>query len=126
MKLISFFNYHQYLGSTIVKELKGTESTKKSIQKLKKGDRSFSTFSPQHDQTLIEKRKRPVILRISHRGVQFIDIESSEPFCEHSIKNIDCACQDAEDLTHFAYITKDFDNDLHYCHVFSVDSMVSC
>lgn len=65
------------------------------------------------------------MLRISHRGVQFIDVESQEPFCEHSIRNIDCACQDAEDLTHFAYITKDFDNDLHYCHVFSVESMVS-
>ena len=46
-------------------------------------------------------------------------------FCLYSVKNIDCACQDAEDLSHFAYITKDFDNNIHYCHVFNVDSMVS-
>ena len=45
--------------------------------------------------------------------------------CEHSVRNIDCACQDAEDLSHFAYITKDFENNIHYCHVFNVDSMVS-
>lgn len=58
-------------------------------------------------------------------GVQFIDIESQGVICEHAIKNIDCACQDAEDLSHFAYITKDFENNTYYCHVFSVDSMVS-
>lgn len=69
--------------------------------------------------------KRPVCLAISHNGVQFIDIESQGMICEHSVKNIDCACQDAEDLSHFAYITKDFENNIHYCHVFNVDSMVS-
>lgn len=116
----------QYLGSTIVKELKGTESTKKSIQKLKKSERTLSSLSPHHQTNAsLSGSRKPVMLRISHRGVQFIDVESQEPFCEHSIRNIDCACQDAEDLTHFAYITKDFDNDLHYCHVFSVESMVS-
>lgn len=45
------------------------------------------------------------------------------PICEHEIRNINCACQDADDLSHFAYITKDSDNDTHYCHVFNVASM---
>lgn len=45
--------------------------------------------------------------------------------CEHEIRNINCACQDADDLSHFAYITKDSDNNTHYCHVFNVASMVN-
>lgn len=44
--------------------------------------------------------------------------------CEHEIRNIDCACQDADDLNHFAYITKDHHTSSHYSHVFSVSSMV--
>lgn len=63
-------------------------------------------------------------MAISHLGVQFIDIETQGTICEHSVKNIDCACQDADDLSHFAYITKDLENNTHYCHVFNVDSMV--
>lgn len=116
--------HFQYLGSTVIKELRGTESTRKSIQKLKKGDRVTSSSSPNHT-SLIHSSRRPVCLAISHNGVQFIDIESQGVICEHSVKNIDCACQDAEDLSHFAYITKDFVNNIHYCHVFNVDSMVS-
>ncbi|XP_070505854.1 ankyrin repeat and sterile alpha motif domain-containing protein 1B-like isoform X2 [Chironomus tepperi] len=110
-----------YLGSTIIKELRGTESTRKSILKLKKGALMTSS-SPSHS-SLIQNVKRPVCLAISHLGVQFIDIDSQGVICEHSVKNIDCACQDAEDLSHFAYITKDFENNIHYCHVFNVDSM---
>ena len=83
----------------------------------------ISSSSPNHS-SLIHSVKRPVCLAISHNGVQFIDIDSQGMICEHSVKNIDCACQDAEDLSHFAYITKDFDNNIHYCHVFHVDSMV--
>lgn len=45
--------------------------------------------------------------------------------CEHEIRNIHCACQDSEDLTHFAYITKDRASKTHYCHVFCVQTMVS-
>ena len=45
--------------------------------------------------------------------------------CEHEIRNIHCACQDADDLSHFAYITKDLDTRSHYCHVFRVQTMVS-
>jgi ankyrin repeat and SAM domain-containing protein 1 len=118
----SFAFLFQYLGSTVIKELRGTESTRKSIQKLKKGGRVISS-SPNHS-SLVQSVKRPVCLAISHNGVQFIDIDSQGVICEHSVKNIDCACQDAEDLSHFAYITKDFENNTHYCHVFNVDSMV--
>lgn len=107
-----------------------------------------SSSSPNHS-SLVQSVKRPVCLAISHNGVQFIDIESQGMICEHSVKNIDCACklaavpknifgtvfndnfsptnlgQDAEDLSHFAYITKDSENNMNYCHVFNVDSMVS-
>ncbi|XP_018359493.1 PREDICTED: ankyrin repeat and SAM domain-containing protein 1A-like isoform X2 [Trachymyrmex cornetzi] len=99
-----------YLGSTVVKELRGTESTKKSIQKLKK--------------TFREPRITPdIMLAISYRGVRFLNTLTNEPICEHEIRNIHCACQDADDLTHFAYITKDHASRTHFCHVFCVPTM---
>lgn len=99
-----------YLGSTVVKELRGTESTKKSIQKLKK--------------TTKEPRDSPdIILSISYRGVKFLNTITRELVCEHEIRNIHCACQDADDLSHFAYITKDLVTKSHYCHVFCVATM---
>ncbi|XP_059061137.1 uncharacterized protein LOC131854026 [Achroia grisella] len=99
-----------YLGSTVVKELRGTESTKKSIQKLKKSTK--------------EPRDSPdIILSISYRGVKFLNTITRELICEHEIRNIHCACQDADDLTHFAYITKDHATKSHYCHVFRVATM---
>ncbi|CAG4976134.1 unnamed protein product [Colias eurytheme] len=99
-----------YLGSTVVKELRGTESTKKSIQKLKKSTK--------------EPRDSPdIILSISYRGVKFLNTITRELVCEHEIRNIHCACQDADDLTHFAYITKDHTTRSHYCHVFRVATM---
>ncbi|XP_052835697.1 ankyrin repeat and SAM domain-containing protein 1A isoform X2 [Drosophila gunungcola] len=102
-------NYEvQYLGSTVVKELRGTESTKKSIQKLKSSAEGEG------------KSGSPLSLGICHRGVEFIDVSSKRTICEHEIQNINCACQDSEDLRHFAYITKE--QDLHYCHVFLVQS----
>lgn len=52
------------------------------------------------------------------------DDRSQELVCEHEIRNIHCACQDADDLTHFAYITKDHASKSHYCHVFCVQTMV--
>ncbi|XP_049792444.1 ankyrin repeat and SAM domain-containing protein 1A-like [Schistocerca nitens] len=99
-----------YLGSTLVKELRGTESTKKSIQKLKKTPR--------------ESRTTPdIALCISYRGVKFLNTVTKELVCEHEIRNIHCACQDADDMTHFAYITKDHGSSSHFCHVFCVDTM---
>jgi len=65
-----------------------------------------------------------VALVISYRGVRFMDPMSGSLVCEHEIRNIDCACQDADDLNHFAYITKDHHTSSHYSHVFSVSSMV--
>ncbi|XP_063237458.1 ankyrin repeat and sterile alpha motif domain-containing protein 1B [Bacillus rossius redtenbacheri] len=99
-----------YLGSTVVKELRGTESTKKSIQKLKKATKEPKT-SPD------------IVLAISYHGVQFLNPADQELVCEHEIRNIHCACQDADDLTHFAYITKDHASKSHYCHVFCVLTM---
>uniref|UniRef100_A0A1B6EDU6 PID domain-containing protein n=1 Tax=Clastoptera arizonana TaxID=38151 RepID=A0A1B6EDU6_9HEMI len=102
-----------YLGSTVVKELRGTESTKKSIQKMKK-----STASENKGKSTPE-----IVLVISFRGVKFLNPANQELICEHEIRNIHCACQDAEDLTHFAYITKDHTTKSHYCHVFCVQTM---
>ncbi|KAK6637574.1 hypothetical protein RUM44_007996 [Polyplax serrata] len=99
-----------YLGSTVVKELKGTESTKKSIQKLKKTSKELTTTPD-------------IMLAISYRGVKFLNTGTQELVCEHEIRNIHCACQDADDLTHFAYITKDHISRSHYCHVFCVETM---
>ncbi|CAH1724836.1 unnamed protein product [Aphis gossypii] len=101
-----------YLGSTEVKEPRGTESTKQSIQKLKHAVANGA------QRTLPE-----VALVISYRGVRFMDPMSGSLVCEHEIRNIDCACQDADDLNHFAYITKDHHTSSHYSHVFSVSSM---
>ncbi|XP_024944118.1 uncharacterized protein LOC107271110 isoform X2 [Cephus cinctus] len=100
----------KYLGSTVVKELRGTESTKKSIQKLKKAC---------HDPRVTPD----ITLAISFRGVRFLNALTKEPICEHEIRNIHCACQDADDLTHFAYITKDHASRTHFCHVFCVPTM---
>lgn len=44
--------------------------------------------------------------------------------CEHEIRNIHCACQDADDFRHFAYITKEHETNNHYCHVFCAQSLV--
>lgn len=134
---IFLFQSLQYLGSTVVKELRGTESTKKSIQKLK------ASVGQANDEDVL-KHGAALTLAICHRGVEFIDASSKVsgaldsarnmayfiyiiPFqriiCEHEIQNINCACQDSEDLRHFAYITKELD--MHYCHVFLVPSTVS-
>ncbi|CAG5076302.1 Similar to Anks1b: Ankyrin repeat and sterile alpha motif domain-containing protein 1B (Mus musculus) [Cotesia congregata] len=99
-----------YLGSTVVKELRGTESTKKSIQKLKNTCRD-------------PRVSLAITLAISYRGVRFLDTNTNEPICDHEIRNIHCACQDADDLTHFAYITKDHASRTHFCHVFCVSTM---
>ncbi|XP_044594522.1 ankyrin repeat and sterile alpha motif domain-containing protein 1B isoform X3 [Cotesia glomerata] len=99
-----------YLGSTVVKELRGTESTKKSIQKLKNTCRD-------------PRVSLAITLAISYRGVRFLDTNTNEPICDHEIRNINCACQDADDLTHFAYITKDHASRTHFCHVFCVSTM---
>lgn len=96
----------------MVKELRGTESTKKSIQKLKAGEGERERDAPE------------IMLSISCRGVKFLEPASQQLVCEHEVRNIHCACQDSDDLTHFAYITKDHLSNSHFCHVFYVASMV--
>ncbi|XP_017779246.1 PREDICTED: uncharacterized protein LOC108564669 isoform X2 [Nicrophorus vespilloides] len=94
-----------YLGSTVIKEFKGNESTKKSIAKIRKSN---------------EKSVQEIILTISYRGLKFIDSDTQCCICEHEIRNINCACQDPEARSYFAYITKDQTD--YYCHVFSTDT----
>ncbi|KAL1506735.1 hypothetical protein ABEB36_006041 [Hypothenemus hampei] len=94
-----------YWGSTSIKEFKGTESTKKSIKKVVNSKDHF-----------LEE----IILSISYKGVKFINPSNQSTICEHEIVNMNCACQDDEQQTYFAYITKD--NDLYYCHVFQAIS----
>lgn len=80
-----------YLGSTVVKELRGTESTRKSIQKLKRddqpelksttarGEEPIQLSTGTSDDTSTSAGNcgfRPLFLSISHRGVQFIDIST--------------------------------------------------
>ncbi|KAJ8943205.1 hypothetical protein NQ318_016718 [Aromia moschata] len=94
-----------YLGSTTTKDFKGTESTKKSIQKVMK---------------LKGHHSEEIILSVSYRGVKFINPIAQKIICEHEIKNMNCVCQDNENQCYFAYITKD--GDTFYCHVFQAVS----
>ncbi|XP_033116894.1 ankyrin repeat and sterile alpha motif domain-containing protein 1B-like isoform X2 [Anneissia japonica] len=99
-----------YLGSTLIKEVKGTESTRDACVKLRKSAKSL--------------QKVPTItLSINYLGVKFIDAKSKMVITEHEIRNISCAAQDAIDLKTFAYITKDSQSDRHYCHVFNVKNV---
>ncbi|XP_076273674.1 ankyrin repeat and sterile alpha motif domain-containing protein 1B-like isoform X2 [Rhynchophorus ferrugineus] len=90
-----------YWGSTTIKDFKGTDSTKKSIEKILKSKGHY-----------LEE----ITLSISYKGVKFINPSDKNIICEHEIVNMNCACQDDDEQSYFAYITKD--NDLHYCHVF--------
>ncbi|KAK3101537.1 hypothetical protein FSP39_004282 [Pinctada imbricata] len=97
----------QYLGSTLVKELSGTESTREGISKLKKSADVIAKIPT-------------IMLSISYKGVKFIDAKTKKVICDHEIGNIFCACQDAESMNFFAYITRDNQTAQHYCHVFNV------
>ncbi|XP_036271199.1 ankyrin repeat and SAM domain-containing protein 1A isoform X2 [Pipistrellus kuhlii] len=95
-----------YLGSMLIKDLRGTESTQDACAKMRK--------STEH------MRKVPTItLSITYKGVKFIDASNKKVIAEHEVRNISCAAQDPEDLCTFAYITKDLHTGHHYCHVFS-------
>ncbi|EDW24903.1 GL24400 [Drosophila persimilis] len=123
-----------YLGSTVIRQLQGTLSTRKSIQKLKidenmKSAASVSDFSLLENCTTSTKYLKAANLQTRHNvdiavsciGVKFMDHEKKTALCSHDIENINCVCQDTEDLRYFAYITKE--QDLHYCHVFMVDNL---
>ncbi|XP_076022227.1 ankyrin repeat and SAM domain-containing protein 1A isoform X3 [Genypterus blacodes] len=95
-----------YLGSMLIKELRGTESTQDACAKMRKSTEQM--------------RKVPtIVLSITYKGVKFIDAANKNIIAEHEIRNISCAAQDPEDLCTFAYITKDLQTSHHYCHVFS-------
>ncbi|XP_034021611.1 ankyrin repeat and SAM domain-containing protein 1A-like isoform X3 [Thalassophryne amazonica] len=94
-----------YLGSMIIRDLRGIESTQDACAKIRKSK---------------DSRKGPVvILSITYRGVKFIDAAMKTIVAEHEIRNISCAAQDPDDLCTFAYITKDLKSGHHFCHVFS-------
>ncbi|KAM6947896.1 ankyrin repeat and SAM domain-containing protein 1A [Lycodopsis pacificus] len=94
-----------YLGSMIIRDLRGIESTQEACAKIRKSK---------------DSRKGPVvILSITYRGVKFIDAATKSIVAEHEIRNISCAAQDPDDLCTFAYITKDLKSGHHFCHVFS-------
>ncbi|KAJ8261827.1 hypothetical protein GJAV_G00158870, partial [Gymnothorax javanicus] len=95
-----------YLGSMLVKELRGTESTQDACAKMRKST----------DQM---KKIPTIVLSVSYKGVKFIDATNKNIIAEHEIRNISCAAQDPEDLSTFAYITKDLKSSHHYCHVFT-------
>uniref|UniRef100_A0A8C9VUU0 Ankyrin repeat and sterile alpha motif domain containing 1A n=1 Tax=Scleropages formosus TaxID=113540 RepID=A0A8C9VUU0_SCLFO len=95
-----------YLGSMLIKDLRGTESTQDACAKMRKSTEQM--------------RKVPtIILSITYKGVKFIDAANKNIIAEHEIRNISCAAQDPDDLCTFAYITKDLQTSHHYCHVFS-------
>ncbi|KAL4622474.1 ankyrin repeat and SAM domain-containing protein 1A-like isoform X1 [Arapaima gigas] len=95
-----------YLGSMVIKDLRGIESTQEACAKLRR--------SAEH------RRKAPtIILSITYKGVKFIDASNKNLIAEHEIRNISCAAQDPDDLCTFAYITKDLQTGHHFCHVFT-------
>ncbi|XP_041051028.1 ankyrin repeat and SAM domain-containing protein 1A isoform X3 [Carcharodon carcharias] len=95
-----------YLGSMLIKELRGTESTQDACAKMRKSTEQM-------------KKIPTIFLSITYKGVKFIDAFNKNIIAEHEIRNISCAAQDPEDLCTFAYITKDLQTNHHYCHVFS-------
>uniref|UniRef100_A0A8C2PRH4 Ankyrin repeat and sterile alpha motif domain containing 1B n=2 Tax=Cyprinus carpio TaxID=7962 RepID=A0A8C2PRH4_CYPCA len=94
-----------YLGSILVKELRGTESTHDACAKMRSTEQM--------------KKIPTIVLSVSYKGVKFIDATNKNIIAEHEIRNISCAAQDPEDLSTFAYITKDLKSSHHYCHVFT-------
>ncbi|XP_006819453.1 ankyrin repeat and sterile alpha motif domain-containing protein 1B-like [Saccoglossus kowalevskii] len=98
-----------YLGSQLIKELKGTESTREACAKLRKSTRNIEKIPS-------------ITLSINYKGVKFIDAQTNVVITEHAIRNISCAAQDPDDLKVFAYITRDDRVKKEYCHVFSVKS----
>uniref|UniRef100_A0A8C6ZD13 PID domain-containing protein n=1 Tax=Nothoprocta perdicaria TaxID=30464 RepID=A0A8C6ZD13_NOTPE len=87
-----------YLGSMLVKELRGTESTQDACAKMRTAFKTLLHLIPKLIENVFFKQNI---------------------IAEHEIRNISCAAQDPEDLSTFAYITKDLKTNHHYCHVFT-------
>ncbi|PNI65244.1 ANKS1B isoform 3 [Pan troglodytes] len=104
-----------YLGSMLIKELRGTESTQDACAKMRANCQKSTE----------QMKKVPtIILSVSYKGVKFIDATNKNIIAEHEIRNISCAAQDPEDLSTFAYITKDLKSNHHYCHVFTAFDVI--
>jgi len=100
----------------LIKELRGTESTQDACAKMRANCQKSTE----------QMKKVPtIILSVSYKGVKFIDATNKNIIAEHEIRNISCAAQDPEDLSTFAYITKDLKSNHHYCHVFTAFDVVS-
>ncbi|XP_049826127.1 ankyrin repeat and sterile alpha motif domain-containing protein 1B-like isoform X2 [Aethina tumida] len=97
--------FANYMGSTTIIDFKGTESSKRSMQKVLKSK---------------EHPSEEVCLSISYKGVKFVSPDTQQIICDHEIKHMNCACQDTDNQNIFAYITKDADT--FYCHVFQASS----
>uniref|UniRef100_A0A7N6BHT6 Ankyrin repeat and sterile alpha motif domain containing 1A n=1 Tax=Anabas testudineus TaxID=64144 RepID=A0A7N6BHT6_ANATE len=111
MKPVYVYNFlldkgNTYLGSMLIKDLRGTESTQDACAKMRRSTEQM-------------KKVPTIVLSITYKGVKFIDAAFKNIIAEHEIRNISCAAQDPEDLCTFAYITKDLQTSHHYCHVFS-------
>ncbi|KPP69461.1 ankyrin repeat and SAM domain-containing protein 1A-like [Scleropages formosus] len=103
---VHVYCFFQYLGSMVIKDLRGIESTQEACAKMRRSTE--------------QRRKAPtIILSITYKGVRFIDSSTKNLIAEHEIRNISCAAQDPDDLCTFAYITKDLQTGHHFCHVFS-------
>ncbi|NXX54978.1 ANS1A protein, partial [Scopus umbretta] len=105
-----------YLGSMLIKDLRGTESTQDACAKMRLVTSMFLFLKKSTEHM---KKIPTIILSITYKGVKFIDASNKNVIAEHEIRNISCAAQDPEDLCTFAYITKDLQTSHHYCHVFS-------
>ncbi|KFQ33560.1 Ankyrin repeat and SAM domain-containing protein 1A, partial [Mesitornis unicolor] len=118
-----------YLGSMLIKDLRGTESTQDACAKMRvwgqwlgrcvNSQAVTRMFLFLKKSTEHMKKIPTIILSITYKGVKFIDASNKNVIAEHEIRNISCAAQDPEDLCTFAYITKDLQTSHHYCHVFS-------
>uniref|UniRef100_A0A3B3TAT3 Ankyrin repeat and sterile alpha motif domain containing 1B n=1 Tax=Paramormyrops kingsleyae TaxID=1676925 RepID=A0A3B3TAT3_9TELE len=94
-----------YLGSIQIKELRGTESTQEACAKMRCSDPM--------------KKIPTIVLSVSYKGVKFIDAINKNLIAEHEVRNISCAAQDPEELSTFAYITRDLKSSQNHCHVFT-------
>eukprot|EP00795_Rhopilema_esculentum_P011628 gene11628-21870_t len=95
----------QYLGSHPVMVVRGTQSTVDACKKMKSTSKML--------------QKIPTIkLSMSVRGIDFIDAQSQSTISSYDIRYISYCAQDPDDLSIFAYITKDAKTGKHYCHVF--------
>ncbi|CAG12553.1 unnamed protein product, partial [Tetraodon nigroviridis] len=112
----------EYLGSMLVKELRGDRVYTGCVcqDEVTVACLCPSVFYVRSKKSTEQMKKVPtIVLSVSYKGVKFIDATNKNIIAEHEIRNISCAAQDPEDLSTFAYITKDLKSSHHYCHVFT-------